>query len=125
VPPTSPLVGLSERKAFTVNVVVALFVPSDASTVSAPAGAGGTVKSQLKLPVESVLREPEVHDSDTPLSVNVEIVTELPKPVPVATTPGVPTMPLVGLVVRLASSVNWLDAATTNVPLGAVVHTST
>src|SRR5207249_3439133 len=83
--PTGPELGLKVRAGVvTVNVAVAVgFVPSLAVTGLLPAAVPlGTVKEQLKLPLESVVSVPEV-----------EVVTLLPAIGRVRGWPGMKLLP--------------------------------
>jgi hypothetical protein len=99
--PTIPLVGFTENNATTVNVAEAMFVPSDAFIASAPFGAAGIVTPHEKLPVVS---DEQVEVAGAPPSVKV-IGLLAANPVPVAIVV-LPTIPLVRLSERNASTVN-------------------
>ena len=61
--PTAPLVGLRPlADCVTVKLVpeVALLVPSETTTLSAPCGAAGTVKVTAAVPVASVVPPPVI-----------------------------------------------------------------
>ena len=111
--PTGPELGLKLRAGVvTVNVAVGECVPSLAVTVRPPAGALGTVKEQLKLPLEPEVQEPGVVVTLLPANV---MVMEWPgmKLLP-ATVTLVPTGPELGLKVIA-------DVVTVNVAVGAFV----
>ena len=89
--PTGPGLGLKVIARVTVNVTGAEFVPSLAVTVRPPAGALGTVKEQLKLPVEPEVQELGVVVTLLPANWMV-MEWDAVKPVPVTVTE-LPTAP--------------------------------
>jgi hypothetical protein len=105
VPPTFPLVGVKESEASTVNVAEAVFVPSEATIVSAPFGTAGIDTVHAKLPVAPEL---QAEAAAVPSSLNV-MGWEAANPAPVAVVVP-PTAPLVGLNEREASTVNVAEA---------------
>src|SRR5579871_3202017 len=97
VSPMAPEVGDRPVAAETIVKLVAelaTLVPSDTLTVCGPAGAAGTVKVIVELPLESEV-PPEVIDALAPPTVTVS-ACEAMNPVALIVTPVVPTVPLVG-----------------------------
>jgi hypothetical protein len=118
--PTIPLDGESVTLGLTVNVAVAVFgvgvALSVAVTVWAPAIPTGTVKVQVKPPEAELVAVQRV----APPGLQVTVIPEAgAKPVPVAVTGPLPTIPLDGESVTLGMTVN-VAVAEFGVPLDAV-----